>query len=191
MKKYFPAIIFFLSFSGFLGIQVLGDILSAKPSSIEKSRANHYESIFQKLELDVIDEGKLKLSELKSPIVILNFWASWCQPCLMEFPSLYKLSEKFNQNDITIIGINGDEQKQLSQIQKITKKYNLSYPQYADKDGDVLNQFRVSALPMTIIYHEGKVIEVSTGVKNFYAKDLVEKFESLILKSKKKITLAR
>ncbi|MFZ8933191.1 MAG: TlpA family protein disulfide reductase, partial [Bacteriovoracaceae bacterium] len=179
------------TFSGFLGIQVLGDILSARPSNIEKSRANHYEQIYQKLELDTIEGERLKLSQLESPIVILNFWASWCQPCLMEFPSLHKLTKRFNANDVTIIGINGDEQKQLTQIKKIAKEYGLNYPQYADKDGEILNQFRVSALPMTIIYYQGKVLEVSKGVKNFYAKDLIEKFEGLIIKSKKKITLAR
>ncbi len=190
MKKYFPALLFFFVFSGFLGIQVLGDILSAKSSSIEKSRADHYENLFQKLELKTVDGNTLKFNEIKSPIVVLNFWASWCQPCLMEFPSLVKLSQKFDSSDVLVVGINADEEDQLVKLKKTVARYNLSFPQYADQNGEILNHFRVSALPMTLIFHNGKVLEISKGVKNFYAKEVLEKFERLILDSKKKISLA-
>lgn len=186
MKKYFPTLLFVMVFSGFLGIQVAVDFLSARPTTKEKNILTHYENLFTKISFKSVEGKEVKLSEVKSPIVILNFWASWCRPCLVEFPSLVKLVDNFSSDEVQVFGINTDDEDQQKKIEKIVSKYNLNFSQYADKDGKLLNEFRVSALPMTIIFNQGKVLEISRGTKNFYSDEIVNKFKKIVKDSKKK-----
>jgi thiol-disulfide isomerase/thioredoxin len=184
MKKFFPLVVFIIGFTGFLAGQVFVDFLdiSAGISSDKKKINAHYESKFQNSKFNVFGStGKvINPSKIQAPIVVLNFWASWCRPCLEEFPSITKLKEKFPNNEVYVIGINTDEEDQSKNIQKIIKEYGLNFPIVADHDGKILNDFLVSAIPVSIIFHKGKVIEVSNGAKEFDSKENIALFKKLV-----------
>ena len=108
-----------MAFSGFLSTQILWDTFHLNAEQVEKDKQKHslYESNFQALKITTTKSTTIELKNEKTPIVILNFWASWCIPCLKEFPSLVQFQTKF-QGKVKVIGVNGDEENPDSVLRK-------------------------------------------------------------------------
>jgi thiol-disulfide isomerase/thioredoxin len=182
MKKYFPIILFTAIITAFLIGQAVFNTNDtvAGPSPENKVKIAHYESVYKDLELTDSAGEKYKLSESKSKIVVINFWASWCQPCLKEFPSLVELRNKYKVEDVLILGVNSDMEEPEKNMAKTIKQYKLNFPNVLDLESEVLNKFMITAIPVSIIYHNGKVIEVGNGEKDFMASDLQKKFAGIL-----------
>lgn len=181
MKKFFPIYILFITLS-VVGVgQMMFNWLDLKAGStnVEKKVFSHYEDLYNSLSLTSTSGEKIELKTVKAPIVVLNFWAAWCRPCLEEFPSINALTKKYGDK-VKVIGLNQDDEQQKKSIKKIEKKYKLSFPSVADKDGVILEKFMISAIPVSIIFHKGKVIEVSNGAKDFSSQEVYEKFDSIL-----------
>ena len=104
MKKYVPILLFIMAFSGFLATQILWDTFHLNAEQVEQDKQKHsvYETNFQTLKLTTTKKTTVELRNETTPIVVLNFWASWCQPCLREFPSLVKFQAKY-QGKVKVI----------------------------------------------------------------------------------------
>src|SRR6478609_8544569 len=109
MKKYIPVLLFILAFSGFLSTQILWDTFHLNAEQVQADKQKHlvYETAFQGLKLTTTKSTTIELKNEKEPIIVLNFWASWCVPCLKEFPSLVAFQNKF-KGQVKVIGVNGD-----------------------------------------------------------------------------------
>jgi thiol-disulfide isomerase/thioredoxin len=179
MKKYIPIFIVIFGLTFYLvsqGVFNSGDPTASPPA--ESSKINkHYAQVLKNLKVKTFD-GK-SLSFKKAPkVLIVNFWATWCTPCLEEFPSLNKLIEKYKDQDIKVLGVNTDEKDQINKIKKAKDKHNLEFPIVLDKDGSLINDFLVTAIPLSIVFHDGKVVEVSKGSKDFFSEEFQEKIEA-------------
>ena len=181
MKKYFPILLFIIAFSGFLSTQIIWDSfnLSAKQVQVDKQKDSLYEAQFQALKLTTTKSTTIELKNLKEPIVVLNFWASWCIPCLKEFPSLVNFQSKYGQK-VKVIGINGDEENALLEIKKIEAKYKLNFETTSDAESIISNKFLISSYPVSIVFHHGKVVYVSKKIHNFMDDDFLTTIDALI-----------
>ncbi len=182
MKKYFPILAFITMFSGFLAGQVFFNIFesTAGQSSAQKKISSHYENLL-KSSVFTTREGKtIAANALAAPIVIINFWASWCKPCLEEFPSLVELDKKYSDDQVFILGINTDEPEAKKEIIKTIERFGMQFANVEDKDGSWLEKFMITAIPVSIVFHNGKVLEVSNGAKDFVSGEFIEKIEQLI-----------
>jgi thiol-disulfide isomerase/thioredoxin len=177
IKKYIPILLFIMAFSGFLSTQILWDTyhLNAEQVDQDKQKYSVYESVFQGLKLTTTKSTSIVLKNIKEPIVLLNFWASWCVPCLKELPSLVKFQTKF-QGRVKVIGINGDEEDPIEMVNKIEKKYKLNFESATDENSQISSKFLIGTYPISIIFHKGKVIYFSKTIHDF----MDEKFLSLI-----------
>ena len=181
MRKYLPIIASFMVFTGFLAIQVAFNIVN---TSVEKSgkgevKKAHYENIFkEQVFVDVKDE-RIFLAEVESPVVIINFWASWCAPCLVELPSLVEINQKYGSEKILILGVNADETRQFQKIKKLTAKYEIDFPIIPDK-GEILDSFMVSKIPTTLIFYKGKLVKHMEGAEDFISGDMVKFLDGLL-----------
>lgn len=147
---------------------------TANVVKISKQKNALYEQLFREISLKTTDGKRYKLSDIKAKTIILNFWASWCTPCLKEFPSLVSLIEKFDEEKLVVIGINNDDEKPLKKIDKTREEYKLNFPSISDADGTVTSKFLISDIPVSIIFHDGKVYEVSKGEKDFLDPELLK-----------------
>lgn len=180
MKKYIPVIVTLGLGLSVLTSQVLfkSDEIKASPVKVRNKVSLHYENKYK--EIFYIKNGK-KVYPIKAKVVIVNFWASWCVPCLDEFPSLVEFSNRYIENkNIIVIGINTDEPASLKDAKKIIKKFKIDFPIVFDKKSDLVNSFNISAIPVSILFKDGKVIEVSNGAKDFIAEEFLEKIEALL-----------
>ncbi len=111
----------------------------------------------------------LQLKDLQSQVVLLDFWASWCEPCKEALPHYAEMEKKYKSRGLKVVGINEDSSS--IERESFLKKMNLHFPLYEDKDQAFVKALGVEALPTLVIFNSsGKVIQRLEG---FEKKDLV------------------
>ena len=102
------------------------------------------------------------LADYRGEVVVLNFWASWCEPCREESPLLERWHKRMVGSGGTVLGV--DVLDVTGDAQDFIEEYGLTYPMLKDKDGDALESFGVVAYPETfVIDREGRIAAVRRG----------------------------
>lgn len=116
---------------------------------------------------DFLTGQKLSVADFKGKIVLLDFWATWCGPCIGEFPLLKKMYEKHHANGFEIIGVSLDanqEQKGDAALREYLSKDPLPWPQYYQGNGwesEFSLSYGILAIPTSfIIDREGRLLSV-------------------------------
>jgi thiol-disulfide isomerase/thioredoxin len=97
-------------------------------------------------------------------VVLLDFWASWCSPCLQSFPWMNELQQKHGGEGLVVLAVNLDQDRKLAEafLGKAPAKFRVEY----DAAGDVARQFQVQAMPTSfLIDRQGKVRVRHAGFK--------------------------
>lgn len=178
MKKFFP--ILMITIGCLFAFEYRW--VFAKSAKLSKTKASFYESVYNTSKFTNLNNTKLDLPKVKSDIIILNFWASWCRPCISEFKSLVELKSRFSDSEIRIIAINGDEEDQAKNVKMIKEKHKLNFDIVLDTDSKILESFKITAIPVSIIFYKGKVIEISNGAKDFSSIESVNEFKKYLKK---------
>jgi len=107
--------------------------------------------------------SRIRLSELRGHVVLLDFWASWCRPCLQQMAILERATQEPRYRTVMLIGVNSDEQPE--QALSLLERLRPSYPSVADEDGAVGRAYGVDGLPtLVVIGADGVVRAIQTGV---------------------------
>ena len=131
-----------------------------------------------KLNFKMLDGKKVKLESLKGQIVVLDFWATWCGPCVKSLPDVKKVIDGYPESTVTLITINQNESK--AKIKSFLKSRKLDFKVAMD-DGEISDKFKVEAIPQTVIIDaDGKVQFVKVGVTNDMEKKLRNAIDSLL-----------
>jgi len=114
----------------------------------------------------VTGEGKtIDLADLRGKVVVLDFWATWCEPCQIVAPILDRVSRKHQGKGLVVVGVNTSDRPGLAPV--FAKKKGLSYPIVYDEGDDVAQRYGVSNLPtLVVIDPQGKVVAVRTGLED-------------------------
>jgi thiol-disulfide isomerase/thioredoxin len=131
-------------------------------------------------------ESPRKLSQFKNEWVIVNFWATWCAPCIKEMPSLEKLQEKYAGRGLRVIAIAMDDDLKEEELTAFLKRHKLSglVPQYWDAGGNIYSSYRFMGYPTTwIIDPYGRQVAIYEGDADWMSKDAIALVESLLNKS--------
>jgi peroxiredoxin len=146
----------------------------------ESSRAAEVAELLRKLDLSTYpratkppeftgrttDGRTLSLASLQGKVIILNFWATWCQECLEEMPAFEQLHRKFAGQGLTVIGINAREGTPA--IQKYGKELGLTFPLILDSNGEINSAYGVVGLPTTfLIGRDGQALARGVGPREW------------------------
>jgi len=109
-------------------------------------------------------DGKTtNLEDLKGKVVLLDFWATWCGPCIQAMPHIQALSDIYNEEDVIILGINTWE-RDKNKVEPFLKEKKISYRILLDSDNEVVNEYGVSGIPtFFIIDKKGTIRYTYTG----------------------------
>jgi len=105
----------------------------------------------------------IALEDLKGKVVVLDFWGTWCPPCVESVPELRNLHKRYSKEpSFVLIGISSDGDEQA--WKEFTDKNRMIWPQYRDRDRKILSAFNIRAFPTyVVIDHEGIVRFQSVG----------------------------
>ena len=180
MKKFLPFIIFLVVFAAVLAGQV-GFKMFSETSTSQKYKSEYleFESLFLNANYKDLSGNEISMTKINVPVVIYNFWASWCIPCLSEMPSMVELKKQFPGEKIEFIMINTDEDDQKLSIAKTMKKLKITneFVIIPDTESRIVNQFKITAIPVTIVFHRGKVVHFSNGPMDFLAEEFTGKMK--------------
>jgi len=108
-------------------------------------------------ELPMLDGTTFRLSDHRDKIVVLDFWATWCGPCVMALPDYIAATSKFDESKVIFVAVNLQESS--DEIRTFLAAKNLSPRIALDRSAAVAPTFQVSGIPHTVILGPGKVIE--------------------------------
>ena len=108
-------------------------------------------------ELSLLDGTKFKLSDHKDKIVVLDFWATWCGPCVMALPDYIAATSKFDESKVIFVAVNLQESP--DQIRTFLSDKQLTPRVALDRSSSVAPTFQVSGIPHTVIVGQGNLVE--------------------------------
>lgn len=101
---------------------------------------------------------EIHLADYRGKVVVVNFWATWCPPCIEETPSLEKFAARMQKDGVTVIGVSVDLYP--SAIEKFVTQYHLTYPIALDPGQTVSSRFGTFKFPETyILDRNGRLAE--------------------------------
>jgi peroxiredoxin len=124
--------------------------------------------------------GTLRLADLKGKVVFLNFWATWCEPCLEEMPAMERLSRAYRDRGLVVLAISADREG-ASVVKPFLKRHGLSFSVGLDPDQSVARLYRVWALPSTFILgRTGVRLFQAHGARDWDGRDTLSFFDALV-----------
>lgn len=147
----------------------------------QKKTVSLFERTFKSSTFKTTKGSTYNLKNIKEEIVLLNFWASWCFPCVEEFKSLTKFVEAY-KGKVKVLGINNDTEDELIKIKKSEKKHKLNFESVFDEDSEITSKFNLSVIPATYIFHNGKYVYHSNEQVDFMSDEFKKRIDQLLKK---------
>lgn len=116
------------------------------------------------LELPQLGGGSVSLDALRGQVVVVNFWATWCPPCVEETPRLVGWHEQYADQGLAVLGVDTLYQDSRDEVEKFATEYKVSYPVLLDEEGDMSKRWEARQLPRSyVIDRDGVVRYVRIG----------------------------
>jgi len=114
------------------------------------------------IDLPTWEGGPWRLAEARGQVVVANFWASWCEPCRAELPSLELLAERHAKDKLQVVAVNYRETD--GAIRRFLAQAPLSLPILRDSDGGVARAYQIRIFPTTVVFgRDGRAAFTVTG----------------------------
>jgi peroxiredoxin len=128
-----------------------------------------------------VDGNQHRLADYRGKVVAINFWATWCPPCLREMPSMQRLWDQLKQKDFVILAIDVGEDDETVFRFTIALDTPLEFPLLLDLDGKIVAQWPVLGLPTTfIVDKQGRVAYRAVGGREWDHPDFSRVITALI-----------
>lgn len=178
---------------GFIAVLVVSGVLGAlwwqyretllegmQPSESVKQMNAMEEGGVPDVQLPGLDGKAYNIKDFKDKVVIVNFWASWCAPCVEEFPSMLKLAEQL-PNDLVILAISGDQD--VASVQTFLKVFPQrpdNFKIFMDSDQAIAKKFGTQVLPESYVLTRGlKIFRKVVGTEKWDTPQAVQFFKDI------------
>lgn len=113
--------------------------------------------------LEGLDGDQYEVGGNREKVLLLNFWASWCEPCKEEAPDLVKLAERY-QDKLDIYAVNVTLYDKLDQVKAFVEEYGYTFPVLLDENEKIYRQFGGVAFPTNVLIdRDGVIREIIIG----------------------------
>ena len=130
--------------------------------------------------LDDPDGGTLDFEKVKGKVVFVNFWATWCAPCIAEMPSIQALSDRFKDNDevvFVMINVENDHDKAT----KFMDKKEFTFPYYFPNRTQIPKVYESRSIPTTFVLNkQGYIAYKKVGMANYSASSFTRFIDKLL-----------
>ncbi len=113
----------------------------------------------------------VSLEDLHGSVVLLDFWAGWCSPCVQELPGVQALHETWSEQGLVVLGISLDRSE--TAMGRAVEEHGLTYVQLYDGDDAISDLYRIAGIPMTYVVGRDGTI-VARGLRGLELREAVE-----------------
>lgn len=127
--------------------------------------------------LTTLDGGSARLSDYRGRLVVLNLWATWCEPCRREMPNLQQLSDSLDPQRFVVAGISADDDEHL--VAEYLRDKGVTFASYIDKGQRISrDQLGVQLFPYTLlIAPDGRLIQRYAGPREWQRAEVIKLLE--------------
>ncbi len=124
-------------------------------------------------------KGKVSLDQWKGKVVLVDFWATWCEPCKKSFPKLEELRVKYEASGFAIVAISEDDED--TGIKQFGQTYGAKFPIVWDKDKSIAGKYKPPNMPSSFIVDKNGVVRhVHLGYHDGEEKEIEQEVKSLL-----------
>jgi len=125
------------------------------------------------LRLPRLDGGMTTLEEHRERLVVLNFWATWCEPCTAEMPTLEALWRQYRRRGLVVLGVSVDRGAPRVLLEPYVARLGLSFPILLDADLSASRAWRVNGLPATFVVQPGgEAVGMALGAREWNSAEM-------------------
>ena len=129
---------------------------------------------------NVMGGGQTTLSSLKGKWVFINFWATWCNPCVYEMPMMNTLYNKMKKDGMMMLAVSVDEGP-VAPVKQFAVKYKLDFTILHDPDNGVMRRYGVKSIPRTyVVDPDGNIQAAAEGLRDWDTPEMVQFFRDLM-----------
>ncbi len=132
------------------------------------------------VKLDLLDGNQLDLAAHKGKhVVILDFWATWCGPCIETLPTMAEIARDYKDKGVVVYAVNREEDPQV--IQDFLKRKKITIPVALDRDGKISESYEIEGIPHTVIIGKDGIIQAAhVGAMPNLKKQLTEEINAVL-----------
>ena len=150
------------------GVVELKEELAIRPNSPQAERARSMienprrarEAFAPNFSVVTLDREFVDLGSLKGKVVLLDFWGTWCPPCVAAVPALRGLQKRHAKDAFVLLGVSSDNEETI--VRNFTEQNRLLWPQYWDRDRKVQQAFDVRAYPTYVLIDDEGIVRFRT-----------------------------
>ncbi len=150
---------------------LLSELMTVRPpENIAPLQSELHEgSVLPEISFDAIDKSVTPFAKIAAPITVITFWASWCDACMEEMPSLVQLAKSYPSTELQVIGVSVDDSPE-SAIPRTKARFSIDFPLFTDTSGRLSDLFAVRAIPRTVVLNKNrKVLMMQHGGEDWNA----------------------
>ena len=118
------------------------------------------------------------LDAYRGRVLLVNFWATWCPPCVHEMPSMQRLADRWRDKPFLIVAVNMGEDAKT--VRAFAAKLKVDFPIWLDRDGAALKRWKVFAFPTSFVLdRSGKIRYALYGALDWETPETMAKIEAL------------
>ena len=124
-------------------------------------------------------DGEVRLADYRGKLVLLNFWATWCPPCVAEVPSLNNLYERFRDDGLVVLAVSVDTEEDV--YRQFLDRFGVTFPTVLDPERIVSSRYGTLKYPESyLINREGAVVQKYVGAEDWGSTEIVNYLRSLL-----------
>lgn len=119
----------------------------------------------QDFTLNDTENEQVSYSDLKGDkLTVIDFWATWCQPCVSSIPKLVEIRSEFGDQGVAFIGVSVDSPRNMSKVKPFSRSLGIDYPVLLDSNSEVMGDLNVTAVPtLMIVGSDDKILYMHEG----------------------------
>ena len=130
------------------------------------------------------DDSPVSLADFSGDVVVLDFWATWCGPCLQAMPEMQRLSKRFAGKGVVVLGVDTDRAGDLKRVAATIRDKGITFRQALDPEATIARSYKIDALPTVIVVDKAGVVSaVHVGFERGEADLLGDEIDRLLKKA--------
>ena len=173
------------------GVALLEQYLEQEPSGKDAARARELianpvrarKNFVPDFELTTLEGERVSAKALRGKVVLLDFWGTWCAPCVSAVPSLRKMSERTAGDPFVLLSISNDQDEKV--LRAFVSRYEMEWPQVWDGNRAFTSQSQVNSFPTYVLVgHDGEILYTASGWSTRIEREIGKKVTSAIQAAK-------